>query len=67
MGDERDGQTYCAWCHGDLSAQSIEASGRLHLDRELSWACSQCISDGAYLLPPQDWDGTSQEWATAIH
>ena len=50
------GQTFCDWCCAPLTFASVEASSRIGLAAEYSWACDRCIADRNYTRPPEAWD-----------
>jgi hypothetical protein len=60
--DRRNGQSYCDWCYGQLTTDSIHESEKLGLDAEYSWCCEACLASRAYQLPPEGWEGTRSEW-----
>lgn len=60
--DRRCGQTYCDWCTGPLTSESIAASERLGLENEFAWACSTCLANGDYRQPPDGWEPSESEW-----
>lgn len=60
--DRRCGQTYCDWCMGLLTPESIAASEQLGLDSEFAWACGTCLAKSDYRQPPDGWEPPESEW-----
>lgn len=48
------GQTFCDWCYGPLSAASVASSRAIGLAAEYAFACDRCIERGAFWEPPDD-------------
>ncbi|MGW2092096.1 hypothetical protein [Promicromonospora sukumoe] len=58
-------EDYCDWCIGPLSEGSRTRSRWLGLPIEDAWACSDCLQEGRYRVPPDGWDGPVEEWLAA--
>jgi hypothetical protein len=58
----RCGQTYCDWCMGPLTSQSIIDSERLGLHHEFAWACTACLAKDNYHRAPDGWEPPEYEW-----
>jgi hypothetical protein len=62
VGDVPTDQDYCDWCYGPIDTVDRQRSEEAGTDEESTWACVNCIDSGRVFVPPEWWEGDSDNW-----